>query len=152
MPNSKQKKSQNKPVLPHSATQGSAHEQVTIHQQQIHQGPLPSPVALNQYDQVVPGAAERILQMAEHDAQHQRDISIMALDAHRREVRLGQVLGFGIGVLSFSTCIVALFLGSEKTAIAIGGTTVIGLVTAFVKGRTPINKNDKKSNTSINTK
>ena len=143
MPNSK-KKSQNKPVLPQSTAQVPAHEQVTIHQQQIHQGSLPSPVTLNQYDQIVPGAAERILQMAEQDAQHQRDISIMALDAHRREVRLGQILGFGIGVLSFSTCIVALFLGSEKTAIAIGGTTVIGLVTAFIKGRIPTQKNDTK--------
>jgi len=37
-------------------------------------GPLPHPEILNRYDQIITGAAERILIMAEEDARHQRDI------------------------------------------------------------------------------
>lgn len=36
-------------------------------------GPLPPPEALAKYDQVVPGAAERIMQMAEKEMQHRHD-------------------------------------------------------------------------------
>jgi uncharacterized membrane protein len=40
----------------------------------LHQGPLPHPAVLKQYDDVVPGAAERIMRMAEQQAQHRQDL------------------------------------------------------------------------------
>jgi uncharacterized membrane protein len=73
--------------------------------------------------------------MAEKDAAHQRDIEAAALQLAADEVKRGQRFGLTIGVLAFVTCIVALALDSESTAIAIGSTTVVGLVAAFVTGR-----------------
>ena len=109
--------------------------QRTLHQVSVqHQGPIPSPVVLQQYEDIIPGAAERILQMAEQDATHQHDMHRKALDAQRREVRRGQILGFGIGIAALGSCLAALFLGHPTTAGIIGGTTVVGLVTVFVKG------------------
>jgi len=40
--------------------------------QQQFSGPVPHPQILQGYDQIIPGAAERILRMAEEDAEHQR--------------------------------------------------------------------------------
>ncbi|MEW6219198.1 MAG: DUF2335 domain-containing protein [Thermodesulfobacteriota bacterium] len=98
-------------------------------------GPLPHPETLHQYDLLIPGAAERILAMAETAAAHQRELDVAALKATVSEVKRGQVFGIVTVILAFTTAVVALFLGSEKTAMAIGGTTVVGLVTAFVTGR-----------------
>ena len=106
-----------------------------VHHQQIHSGPIPSPAILKEYDNIIPGSAERILQMAEKDAQHQRDISLKALNAERLEHLRGQYLGFGIGGAALLTSIVAMIFGHPSTASIIGGTTVVGLVTVFVIGR-----------------
>jgi uncharacterized membrane protein len=38
-------------------------------QQSYHSGPLPPPAIIAQYDEIVPGAAERIIQMAEKSQQ-----------------------------------------------------------------------------------
>lgn len=106
--------------------------QVTQHQ---FSGPIPHPEVLQLYDATIPGAAERILAMAEKDASHQIEIEKSALNHAAAEVKRGQIFGLIIGMLAFLTSIIALALGSEKTAMALGGTTVIGLVTVFVTGR-----------------
>lgn len=98
-------------------------------------GPLPPPEILQQYDQVISGAAERILAMAEKDAKHQQEIENSAIQFASREVKRGQMCGLTIGISSFATCVIALALGSELTASILGGVTVVGLVTVFVTGR-----------------
>lgn len=98
-------------------------------------GPIPPPEILQQYDQVISGAAERILAVAEKDAEHQREIEKSAIQFASREVKRGQWCGLAIGISAFITSIVALVLGSEQTASILGGTTVIGLVAVFVTGR-----------------
>lgn len=102
---------------------------------QQYSGPIPPPEILYRFDQIVPGAAERILIMAEEDAKHQREIEKTALTVAAEEVKRGQRYGLTIGSLAFITSIIALILGSEKAAIALGGTTVVGLVAVFVTGR-----------------
>lgn len=47
--------------------------------QQQFSGPVPHPQILQGYDQIIPGAAERILRMAEEDAEHQREIEKTAI-------------------------------------------------------------------------
>lgn len=87
------------------------------------------------YNAVLPGAAERIIAMAEAEAAHVRMIETEALSGELRERRLGQICGLGIGVAALGTAALALFLGHETAATVIGGTTVVGLVSVFVIGR-----------------
>ncbi len=108
-----------------------AHEQ----KQYYFQGPLPAPQILEKYNEVIPNAAERILTMAEKDADFQREITHKAIELESNERRLGQILGFCIGCIALSLSAVSLFLGYPTTASIIGGTTVVGLVTVFVTGR-----------------
>lgn len=37
-------------------------------------GPIPPPAILHQYDAVIPGAAERILKMAEEQSKHRQEL------------------------------------------------------------------------------
>lgn len=109
-------------------------QNVTIQERQ-YSGPIPPPEILSGFEQIVPGAAERILAMAEENGKHQRDMEQKALAVAFRTVLIGQIFGLVIGILAFITCIIALYLGSEKTAMTIGGVTITGLVAAFVTGR-----------------
>lgn len=115
---------------------------VTIQGQQ-YSGPVPPPEILHGFEQIVPGSAERILVMAEENGKHQREMENKALQVAFRTVLIGQVFGLVIGVLAFITCIVALYLGSEKTAMTIGGVTITGLVAVFVTGRFKKSKNSE---------
>ena len=45
-------------------------------------GPLPSPEALEKYNQVLPGAAERILAMAENQGKHRQDIERKVIESN----------------------------------------------------------------------
>lgn len=104
-------------------------------QQQTFAGPMPPPAILQGYEAIVPGAAERILAMAEADTKHQHAIEFAALAAAEGEVKRGQWFGFGIGALALICSIVALLLGSSTVAAIIGGSTVVGLVSVFIIGR-----------------
>lgn len=104
-------------------------------QQQTFEGPMPPPAILQGYEAIVPGAAERILAMAEADTKHQHAIEFAALAAAEGEVKRGQWFGFGIGAMALICSIVALLLGSPTVAAIIGGSTVVGLVSVFIIGR-----------------
>jgi uncharacterized membrane protein len=54
------------------------------------QGPLPPPELLDQYDQVAPGAAKAIIEMAQKQAAHRQQLEIEAqrADIQARELQL----------------------------------------------------------------
>ena len=61
----------------------------------LHQGPLPHPAVLKQYNDVVPGAAERIMRMAEQQAIHRQDLEahIIRTDTLKSLLGMGYVRG-----------------------------------------------------------
>ena len=98
-------------------------------------GPLPPPRDLRDYEQVVEGAAERILQMAEREQQVGHELGIAAATTRAFAVRRGQIVGL-VSVMSALTA--AVWLGHQGHGIAagaVGTTTVVGLATAFVATR-----------------
>jgi uncharacterized membrane protein len=104
-------------------------------------GPIPLPTHLEHYESIVPGAAERIIILAEGEAAHRREIEKMAMSADinlsgrdKNQTAAGQWLAF---------LIVLAFLGSGiylmTNGIIIGGAVVsgmgvslVGIVTAFL--------------------
>lgn len=56
-------------------------------------GPLPPPAVLQRYDQVVPGAAERILRMAEGQSKHRQELEKTVVRSGSRDSLLGIVSG-----------------------------------------------------------
>ena len=83
MAKSKKSKKQNLRTSPQQKTQ------VQEIQTQVHKGPLPSPEVLFQYNEIVSGAAERILIMAESQAKHRQNLELIVVKAGSRDSLLG---------------------------------------------------------------
>lgn len=107
-----------------------------------HHGPLPDPQTFKSYDLTVPGAAERILVIAEQSAAHAREMDKILLQAQvdsdlrcHSEARNGQLFAI-ISVLAMAgVAVYALKLGYPTVAGIICSTTVVGLVAVFVTSR-----------------
>lgn len=83
----------------------------------------------------MPGAAERIISMAESDMKHQQELDREALRAAECQMKRGQTFAFWLAMVAFLCCMAALYMGSQWVAGIIAGTTIVGLIAAFVVGR-----------------
>jgi uncharacterized membrane protein len=91
--------------------------------------------------------------MAEKNADHRQAMESAILEANieagkrkHKEITKGQLFGIISVLASFSVAAIALFLGNPATAATISGTTVVGLVTAFVTGQKPRKPKNKQEN------
>lgn len=109
-------------------------------------GPLPPPGFLREYNEVIPGLAERLVQAFDEERTHRHRLEETGLQAEiddqkasRRERRRGQLCGCAV-------CIAAIICGTTAAIVApvagqlmggligVGGLT--GLVYVFITGRT----------------
>ena len=114
------------------------------------QGPLPAPQELFQYNQLLPGAADRIIGMAEREQSHRMNVEDMSARAdikHREEVVAGQreaargvfrsdVAGQLLGGLVAILCVVGAVytakLGAHPTvSIALVGLPIAAIIKAL---------------------
>lgn len=105
-----------------------------------HQGPLPSPEILKEYNLAIPGLGETIVQMALDDAQHRRTMDTEILKAQKRDNLLGQCFGFSIGTIAIIAGAITSVMGSQIFGTVLGGGGVAALVAVFVLGRNPKSK------------
>lgn len=97
-------------------------------------GPLPPATELARYDEILPGAAERIISMAERQAAHRQELERFAVHAEDRRSWAGLVVG-GVLALAFLTGSVVLGLNDQAwLGGVLGGTTLISIVGTFVYG------------------
>jgi uncharacterized membrane protein len=100
------------------------------------QGPLPPPAALEKFDQIVPGSADRILRMAESEQQHRQAYERDGLAAAVREARRGQYLGAVICLAAVVAAGIAVYVGSPGyVPVALVGVPVVAMVIAIVRAR-----------------
>lgn len=91
---------------------------------------LPAPEELARYEKVVPGGAERILEMAEQQSTHRREMEEKSVSAEIRGARIKQVLTF---VLALATGVlggILLISGSELAGlmvILVDAAAVVGI-------------------------
>lgn len=99
-------------------------------------GPIAHPRHLREYEAVSPGAADRIISMAESRNDHHIDMEKSVLRAEERDQRLGMLLGAGL----FAALIVSAFFIAVTThdAVLAGvflGAAALGGIAVFIKGR-----------------
>ena len=97
-------------------------------------GPIPSPEVIARYEAIIPGAAERILTMAEEQQKHRMDLENRVVNSKISDSRLGIILGFilTIVIIAVSLCAILMgysVIGFSSIIIAIGG-----LVGVFIYG------------------
>lgn len=97
-------------------------------------GPIPPPTILAQYDQVLPGSAERILKMAETQEAHRHVIEAKVIKSEVINSRAGLIFGFMIGM----TAIISGAIVASSNGELVGGAISLGglgsLVSVFVYG------------------
>ena len=97
-------------------------------------GPLPPAGELQAYEQVAPGAAERIITMAEEEAKHRRKQEEKMIASDCGDSRLGLWLGFIIGMAALGLSGFISYIASPTTGGLLAGTLIVSLVGVFVYG------------------
>ena len=97
-----------------------------------YEGPLPPPRILEGYEQILPGAAERIFARFEKQSDHRMHLERVTVEGDSRRANWGLACGTAVA-LSFLAAGVALVLlghGWEGTAIAT--VDIAAIVTAYL--------------------
>ncbi|WP_339529351.1 DUF2335 domain-containing protein [Pseudomonas mucidolens] len=130
-----------KELLERPATKEAFTRVVTqaVMQLEQHRGPLPPPRQLFEYEQCLPGAAERIVAMAEKEQNH-RHSTVDSFGEFRnqtlghvktRDAR-GQRLGASVCGGVICLCFYMVFEGNAVAAATLAGATLVGLAGVFV--------------------
>jgi uncharacterized membrane protein len=103
-------------------------------------GPLPPPEALEKYNQALPGAAERILTMAEKQGDHRRKLETKVVDSNVFVQKVGPFLGF---VIAMTVVVGGMFLivrGKDGYGLAAIIAALGSLAGVFIYGKTKQNR------------
>lgn len=106
--------------------------------QVVHQawsGPLPAPSQLEHFNEVVPGAAERIIRMAEQEGEHSRQVQLIAVKAASRAQLIGQIFALAIAGGGLVAAYFLAMAGHDAVAVVVAGTTITTVVAAFLQAR-----------------
>ena len=97
-------------------------------------GPLPPPEILRKFDEVVPGAAERIIKMAEDQSIHRKELEKKVVDSDITRSKWGQILGFVIAIAGLAVSAIIVVYGNAIAGGIIGVGTLASLVGVFMYG------------------
>lgn len=114
---------------------GQQGNSVVVHHQSEWRGPLPSPDQLRRFDDVVPGAAERIIRMAEQEGEHTREVEMRITRATLATQRVGQVMAFAIAIMAMIIAYCLAMADHGAVASVLVGGTLAAIVGAFLGAR-----------------
>ena len=121
---------------PDTVSQQHPHSVQHMDQHQVTQqwsGPLPPPAALEQFNQIIPGSAERILAMVEKEQEHRINTDKSALIATIADTQRGHYLGSLISLSSILGCVYSVYIGASAiVSVALVGIPVLAMVKAIV--------------------
>ena len=119
------------------------HPQVMhIIQRRTHQGPLPTPDDLAQYNQIIPNGAERIMAMAEKEQNHrismnnkEHELNTVIVQETSKHKKIGQACAMAT-VIVFSLLALYLFtVGQFFYGTVMTGLDLVAIVCVFVTGK-----------------
>jgi uncharacterized membrane protein len=105
-------------------------------------GPLPAPEQLAQYNEVMPGLADRIVRMAEGEATHRRSLEQQLIQIHIEDTKenraiehQGQHYAAAISIIMIGCGTAIILAGHTLTGGLLTGATLLTLVAMFIFGR-----------------
>jgi uncharacterized membrane protein len=98
-------------------------------------GPIPPPNVLKQYDEVVPGAADRILRMAEQQSAHRQRLEEQAIANMDRNARWGMAFGFIVILSCIAVAAYCIYKGENLTGFAMVIGSIAGLSGTYIYGK-----------------
>ena len=100
-----------------------------------HQGPLPTPEDIALYNQHIPNGADRIMVMAEKQADCRREMERSIVTSQNSQSARGQLFGLLIGIFGIVAGAIVTLMGHDVVGGGIAGATVVSLVYAFITGQ-----------------
>lgn len=122
-------------------------DKILVRQSSSFSGPLPPPEVLRGFEDIVPGAAERIIKMAEEQSFHRRVLEKKVIDSDISRSKWGQILGFVIAVIGLGVSAVVAVFGSAVAGGVIGVGTLASLVGVFMYGSSVRSKEREEKRT-----
>jgi uncharacterized membrane protein len=108
-----------------------------ISQQKITQsfsGPLPPPLVLREYNEIIPGLADRIVSLAEKQTQHRIGIENKVIDSDIGKSWIGLVCGLIVALACVGAGTACILYGHDWAGATLATGAVGGLVYTFVYG------------------
>lgn len=115
-------------------------------------GPIPHPDTIRKYEEILPGAADRIISMAERQALHRQEMERKMITAESRDGLLGVVFAFMLGIGCIIAAVIMVCLVPKSAGVIAGallGVTGIGSITSnFIRSaRSNRESENKKKDT-----
>lgn len=95
-------------------------------------GPLPHPEILARYEEVLPGAADRIISMAEKQAAHRMHLEKIVVEGDSRRAWWGQWIGGILALVAIGGGICLILQGKSGWGFAVIVAEVASLAAAFI--------------------
>lgn len=109
---------------------------VMTKKQELHySGPLPPAEQLAQYEQISPGAADRLIGLVEKQQNHRHELELSVVRANARNSLLGVISGLIIAVVTVVCSCYAIISGYGATGIIGSIVPLASLVGVFVYGK-----------------
>ena len=98
-------------------------------------GPLPHPDHLRHYEATLPGAADRIIKMAEQQSAHRREMEALTVKSRLKAESKAQWLAAGITVLIVGGGLYVISLGHTLAGVSQVIVAVTAIVGVFIYGK-----------------
>jgi uncharacterized membrane protein len=98
-------------------------------------GPIPHPDILRGLEEIVPGSAAKVIQMAVDQGKHRQEMEKYVLRSQTRQSGTGQWLGFTIAMFGIIASVYLIATGHDAAGSVLGGIDLISLVSIFVLGK-----------------
>lgn len=107
------------------------------------QGPVPPPDVLRQYDEAAPGAANRILKMAENQSGHRIRLEGVVVNGDSRRAYLGLSAGFLVALTVIGCGTFLIYTGHDWAGASLVGLDLASFVGVFVYG-TKVRRDERR--------
>lgn len=104
-------------------------------QTMLHSGPLPHPDILAAYNAAVPGAAQRVIAMAEEQNKHRIALEAIVIPNRETNSARGQHYALIIGLAAIAAAVICAYLKQPVIGAVVVGTPLCGLSYAFITGK-----------------
>lgn len=130
----KRNRPKDQPATRQADVVSSRREKVEISTSASYEGPLPPPAMLERYEEVIPGSANRILEMAEKQTEHRINIEKTAVGGDSKRSYFGLAAGFVLSAMVILGGVYLIANDHDWAGVSLIGVNLVGLAGVFVYG------------------
>lgn len=124
--------------------------QIIEHRSVMYSAPLPEASQFAQYNQVVDGAGDRIIAMAEKQARHRQFIEKWSIVGDQIRALFGLLAGLIVAIAGLGGAVFLILNDKEWAGSFMGATTLASIVGSFIYGSQNKLKQSKQRESELN--